>query len=83
MKKEQERYIIDESGNKTDVVIPVDEYEELMEDLHDLAIIAERRDENTIDFNELKKRLTVPASRGLPRLRQNLILKKRLPSMSW
>jgi len=59
MKKEQERYIIDESGNKTDVVIPVNEYEELMEDLHDLVIIAERRDENTIDFNELKKRLRV------------------------
>ncbi|MCH7886937.1 MAG: type II toxin-antitoxin system Phd/YefM family antitoxin [Candidatus Marinimicrobia bacterium] len=59
MKKEQERYIIDESGNKTDVVIPVNEYEGLMEDLHDLAIIAERRDEDTIDFSELKKRLRV------------------------
>ena len=59
MKKEQERYIIDESGNKTDVVIPVNEYEELMEDLHDLTVIAERRDEDTIDFNELKKRLRV------------------------
>ncbi len=59
MKKEQERFIIDESGNKTDVVIPVNKYEELMEDLHDLTVIAERRDEDTIDFNELKKRLRV------------------------
>jgi len=37
------------------VVLPVDE--ELLEDLHDLAIIAEPRDEPTIAFEELKKRL--------------------------
>lgn len=57
MKKLQERYIIDKNGQKTAVVIPVDEYEELLEDLHDLAIIAERRDEPTITFKELKKKL--------------------------
>ena len=67
MKKEQERYIIDKSGNKSDVVIPVNEYEELIEDLHDLIVVAKRRDEDTIDFNDLKNRLTVPASQGLPR----------------
>jgi hypothetical protein len=38
-------------------VIPVEEYEELLEDLHDLAIIAERKNETTINFDELKKRL--------------------------
>ncbi len=57
MKKLQERYIIDKKGQKTAVVIPVEEYEELLEDLHDLAIIAERRDEPTITFKELKKKL--------------------------
>ena len=60
MKKLQERYIIDKidkKGQKTAVVIPVDEYGELLEDLHDLAIIAERRDEPTITFRELKKKL--------------------------
>ena len=40
-------------------MIPVNEYKELMEDLHDLAIIAERRDEDSVDFNELKKRLRI------------------------
>ena len=59
MKKEHGRFIVDESGERTDVVIPVNEYKELMEDLHDLAIIAERRDEDSIDLNELKKRLRV------------------------
>ena len=57
-RKFQERYIIDEKGEKTAVVLPVEEYEELLEDLHDLAIIAERRDEPTIAFEELKKRLS-------------------------
>jgi PHD/YefM family antitoxin component YafN of YafNO toxin-antitoxin module len=57
MSKIKAQYLIDESGQKTAVVIPVEEYEELLEDLHDLAVIAERRDEPTISFNELKKRL--------------------------
>lgn len=57
MAKFQEQYIVDEKGQKTAVIIPIEEYEELLEDLHDLAIIAERRDEPTISFEELKKRL--------------------------
>jgi PHD/YefM family antitoxin component YafN of YafNO toxin-antitoxin module len=57
MSKSQPRYIVDESGNKTAVVIPVEEYEDLLEDVHDLAIIAERKNEATISFDELKKRL--------------------------
>ncbi len=51
------KYLIDENGQKTAVVIPVEEYEELLEDIHDLAVIAERKDESTTSFNELKKRL--------------------------
>jgi len=57
MRKFQEQYIINQKGKKTAVVLSVDEYEELLEDLHDLAIIAERRDEPTVPFNDLKKRL--------------------------
>ncbi|OGW13423.1 MAG: hypothetical protein A3G93_01610 [Nitrospinae bacterium RIFCSPLOWO2_12_FULL_45_22] len=55
----QTQYLIDESGKKTAVVIPLEEYEELLEDLHGLAIIAERRDEPTISLDELIKRLKV------------------------
>ena len=51
------QYLVDESGQKTAVVLPVDEYEELLEDIHDLAIIAERKDEPTTNFNDLKKHL--------------------------
>ena len=57
MGKTQPQYLIDESGHKTAVVIPIKEYEELMEDLHDLAVIAERRDEPAVSFDELKIRL--------------------------
>ncbi len=57
MKRFREQYIVDEKGQKTAVIIPIEEYEELLEDLHDLAIIAERKDEATINFEELKKRL--------------------------
>ena len=57
MEKLRERYIIDEKGKKKAIILPIEEYEELLEDLHNLAIIAERRDESTITFEELKKRL--------------------------
>ena len=57
MGKFQEQYIVDEKGQKTAVIIPVEEYEEFLEDIHDLAIIAERRDEPTMTFEELKKKL--------------------------
>lgn len=52
----QTRYIIDENGKKTAVVLPIEEYEELLQDLYDLAIIAERRDEDEIPFEEMKDR---------------------------
>ncbi|MCL4510456.1 MAG: hypothetical protein M1470_05240 [Bacteroidetes bacterium] len=55
--KIQPQYLINEEGEKTAVVIPVEEYEEMLEDLHDLAMIAERKDEPTISMKELKERL--------------------------
>ena len=51
------KYLTNEKGERTDVVIPLEEYEDLIEDLHDLAVIAERRDEPVVSFEEVKKRL--------------------------
>lgn len=51
------KYIVDESGTKKAVILPLEEYEELLEDIHDLTIIAERKDEPTLSFDELKKKL--------------------------
>ena len=57
MPKSEEKFIVDESVKKTDVVLPLEVYEELLEDIHDLAIIAERKEESAISFDEIKKRL--------------------------
>ncbi len=56
-KKDKKHYLLDDSGRKSAIVISMNEYEELLEDFRDLAIVAERKDEPTISFDELKKRL--------------------------
>ena len=53
----QAQYITDENGKKTAVILPIEEFEELLEDLHDLAVLAERRDEPTISHEEVLAKL--------------------------
>ena len=53
----QEQYVVDTKGNKTAVILSLKQYERLMEDLHDLAIVAERREEEPISLEEMKRRL--------------------------
>jgi PHD/YefM family antitoxin component YafN of YafNO toxin-antitoxin module len=53
----REQYIIDNKGKKTAIILPMKQYKQLLEDLHDLAVIAERRDESVISLDEMKKRL--------------------------
>jgi PHD/YefM family antitoxin component YafN of YafNO toxin-antitoxin module len=50
-------YIIDEKGKKNSVILPIEDFIELIEDLEDLSIIAERRDEQTVSHEELLKDL--------------------------
>ena len=49
------QYLTNEKGKKTAVVMPIEDYEKLREDMDDLAVIAERRDEETIPHEELKR----------------------------
>ena len=51
------QYLTNEKGRKTSVVLPLADYEKLLEDLDDLAVIAERRDEPTTLHAEFKKEL--------------------------
>ena len=51
------QFLTDDQGQKVAVVIPIADYEDLMEDVADLAAVAERRDEERISFAELKKQL--------------------------
>jgi len=53
----QEQFVVDPKGRKTSVILPLTRYRKLMEDLHDLAVVAERRGERPIPFEELKRRL--------------------------
>lgn len=53
------QYVTDAKGRKTAIIVPIDEYEELLQDVQDLAVLAERRDERPIPHEqvvaELKK----------------------------
>jgi hypothetical protein len=51
------QFIVDEAGKKTSVILPVEDYEELLEDIHDLTVIAERKNEPSISFDDLKKKV--------------------------
>jgi len=57
METVQEQYVVDTKGKKLSVILSLERYERLMEDLHDLAIVTERRGEKPISFEEMKRRL--------------------------
>ncbi len=47
------QYITNEQGDKTAVILPIGTFEELLEDMVDLAAVVDRRDEPTISHEEL------------------------------
>ena len=49
----QVQYVIDEKCKRTGVILSVRQYEKLLEDLHDLAVLAERKTEQPITLVEL------------------------------
>lgn len=57
LREMQARYITDETGKKTDVVLPIEEFEELLQDLSDIAALLERRNEATIPFEQVIAKL--------------------------
>jgi len=54
---ERERFVFDDKGNRTGVVLSLRRYRRLLEDLHDLAVVAERRSEKAVSLSQLKRRL--------------------------
>ena len=46
-------YVTDSNGNKKAVILPIEEYEDLLEDLQDLAVSADRKQEATISHEQL------------------------------
>lgn len=51
------QYIIDENGTKKSVIISLEEYQELMEDLSDIAVVAERKDEEAVPLAQVVREL--------------------------
>jgi hypothetical protein len=51
------QYVTNEQGQKTAVILPIAQFEELLEDIEDLATVAERREEPTIAHNDLVSEL--------------------------
>jgi len=51
----KEQYIIDREGNKTAVILSIEQYEQMLEDLHDLAIVAERRSEQPVSLAKMQE----------------------------
>jgi hypothetical protein len=51
------QYLTDTKGEKTAVVLPLGDYEELLEDIDDLAVIAERRDEPGVTHEDFINKL--------------------------
>jgi len=47
------QYVTDSDGRKMAVILPIQEYDELLEDLADLAVVAERREEPTVPHDRV------------------------------
>ena len=52
-----EQFLVDAKGKRKGVLLSMARYEQLTEDLHDLAVVAERREEEPISFDEMMLRL--------------------------
>ncbi|MBF8299331.1 MAG: hypothetical protein HW397_380 [Dehalococcoidia bacterium] len=57
MAQARERYVVDEKGRRRSVVLPLREYQQLLQDLQDLATIAERKEEPREPFETVRARL--------------------------
>jgi PHD/YefM family antitoxin component YafN of YafNO toxin-antitoxin module len=51
------QYITDAQGHKTAVILPIEEYEEILEDLHFGEVALESISEPKRDFDELVKEM--------------------------
>ena len=57
MAQPRRHFVVDENGRKKSVVLPIKQYQELLEDLHDLALMAERKAEPSEPLDVVRKRL--------------------------
>lgn len=56
-REEVEQFVVDSRGKKRAVIIPIDRYERMVEDLEDLKMIIDGRDEPGSSLEEVERRL--------------------------
>jgi len=56
-------YVTNDAGDKTAVILKIDDFNELLEDIEDLAALAERREESSPSQEQLLAKLK---REGLP-----------------
>lgn len=56
-KPSEPEYIVDSKGRKKKVVLSIEQYRALLEDLHDATLARERRSEERIPWEEVKAEL--------------------------
>lgn len=57
MSAHREQFVVDEQGKRRGVILSVSYYQRMLEDLHDLAVVAERKNEAPISLAEMKRRM--------------------------
>jgi hypothetical protein len=57
MTASREQYVFDADGRRSAMILPAKRYEQLLEDLHDHVVVAERRNESAISIEALRVRL--------------------------
>jgi len=51
------QFVVNAQRKKTSVLLSLTQYQKLLEDLHDLAVIVERHNEEPISLEEMQRRL--------------------------
>lgn len=51
------QYVTNEAGERSSIIMSIEDFEALLETLEDLAVVAERRDEPTISHEAFKAQL--------------------------
>ena len=53
LKQLKPQYVTNEAGERTAIILPIEEFQELLEDVENLAVLAERREEPTVSHEQL------------------------------
>lgn len=53
------QFVLNQNGERTSVILPIEEFYELLEDLEDLTTVTERKDEPSVPFDTVLRELGI------------------------